>query len=171
MSLTNKCIEECIEELKQLLDERYVIRLAVKEDDTNAKIIVNCDFNCNIWKITKKGYNRNGQLIEQGEWENCYKCECHYGCHTSQKFINIIKKYGTFDWINCYTAGIFIPSIKKKKRKILKIVEEEEEEEDSKKCIECCCIEPLYKFTDTINGEYVITDTCKSCYIEEIEII
>ena len=49
--------------------------------------------------------------------------------------------------------------------------EDKEEEEDSKKCIECCCIEPLYKFADTINGEYVITDTCKSCYIEEIEII
>jgi len=47
--------------------------------------------------------------------------------------------------------------------------EEEEEVIDSKRCITCGYKEPIYKFADFINGEVVMTDECKGCYVEQKE--
>lgn len=41
-----------------------------------------------------------------------------------------------------------------------------EEVIDSKKCITCGYSEPLYKFTDFIDGKEVMTDECRGCYVE-----
>jgi hypothetical protein len=45
--------------------------------------------------------------------------------------------------------------------------EEEEDVIDDKKCVVCGYVEPIYKFADTINGEYVIGDKCRDCDCEE----
>ena len=46
--------------------------------------------------------------------------------------------------------------------------EEEDEEEDweTKRCVRCNYLDTLSHFGDTIDGEYVITDECKGCFVE-----
>jgi len=44
-----------------------------------------------------------------------------------------------------------------------------EEEEEGKICITCKSFQPYSKFAETINGEFVMTNECKGCYIEEEE--
>ena len=45
--------------------------------------------------------------------------------------------------------------------------EDVEEGCESMKCMTCGFTDCIYKFADTINGEYVLTDECKGCYVDE----
>lgn len=92
---------QCVKELTELLGEDYSIK------NNKKNILVSCDFNCNVYVVTKTGFNRRGERVQQGEYRPCGKCHCHYGCHTSKEFLDVCKKYGfSMDWLDCVTAII-----------------------------------------------------------------
>ena len=86
-----------IKELKELLGKQYIVKKNTRYEDyeTKANILIFAEFNCNIPD------KKNG-------WVSCGKCDCHYGCHTSQRFQDLIEKNNyEMDWENCCIAGLY----------------------------------------------------------------
>ena len=88
--------ETFCKELMNLLGNKYIIHNGVGRcEDTGADICIIAEFNCNVYD------KKNG-------WVNCHTCHCHYGCHISNTFTELLEKYNyEMEWEECCVAGLY----------------------------------------------------------------
>lgn len=93
----NAKMNKFIDELRTLLGNKYTVRFNTDADTwQGARILIDSDFNCNVYEGRDTGYIR------------CRSCHCKYNCNISQEFEDLVAKHNfRYAFIIGQTIGLW----------------------------------------------------------------